>query len=242
MKYYSRFVLLGISLLLPLLANARTWTRNDGMTCEASLESIGTHSVFIRLDSNYMRYEIMISDLSEEDQAYIASQRAAKAENVEEAEEETVAEAATAEVPKHLKKVQNLLVDASGKRVSGDNLGANQYVMIYFSAHWCPPCKKFTPKLVDFYDSKKKDNNFEIIFVSKDNSEEAMEEYMEEFDMNWPAVKFSRIDSSGLGKYSGSGIPCLVLLDKQGEVVAHSYVDGEFVGPTSVMNKLKKLL
>jgi len=30
-------------------------------------------------------------------------------------------------------------------------------VMIYFSAHWCPPCRKFTPKLIKFYKNMKKD-------------------------------------------------------------------------------------
>ena len=238
MKHFLRLFLLGISALLPLFANARTWTRHDGNTCEASLESIGEHSIFIRLDSNYMRYEIMIADLSEEDQAYVAEKKAANSEDKEEAPKET----AMGEVPKYLKKVQNLLVDANGKRVSGDDLGAYDYVMVYFSAHWCPPCKKFTPKLVEFYDSKKNATNFEIIFVSNDNSEDAMQEYMEEFGMKWPAVKFSRKDDCGLNEYAGSGIPCLVLLDKEGNVLAHSYEDGKFVGPTSVMNKLKKLL
>ncbi len=25
------------------------------------------------------------------------------------------------------------------------------YVMLYFSAHWCPPCKRFTPVLSEWY-------------------------------------------------------------------------------------------
>lgn len=25
-------------------------------------------------------------------------------------------------------------------------------VLIYFSAHWCPPCRAFTPVLKDFYE------------------------------------------------------------------------------------------
>ena len=36
------------------------------------------------------------------------------------------------------------LLDSDGKEVSKDAL-AGKTVGIYFSAHWCPPCKQFTP-------------------------------------------------------------------------------------------------
>ncbi|RLG30214.1 hypothetical protein DRO03_05040 [Methanosarcinales archaeon] len=46
---------------------------------------------------------------------------------------------------------------------------------VYFSAHWCPPCRAFTPNLVKFYNSlKKADKPFEIIFVSSDRDKKAM--------------------------------------------------------------------
>merc|ERR1719335_1929874 len=45
-------------------------------------------------------------------------------------------------------------------------------VALYFSAHWCPPCRGFTPMLKDFYETiKGKSLPFEIIFVSSDESE-----------------------------------------------------------------------
>jgi len=28
-------------------------------------------------------------------------------------------------------------------------LGEKKNIVLYFSAHWCPPCKKFTPVLAD---------------------------------------------------------------------------------------------
>ncbi|GJQ75413.1 hypothetical protein Trydic_g23582 [Trypoxylus dichotomus] len=39
----------------------------------------------------------------------------------------------------------------------------------YFSAHWCPPCKAFTPQLAEVYRLvRKREPTFEIIFVSSD--------------------------------------------------------------------------
>ena len=46
-----------------------------------------------------------------------------------------------------------VLVRADGTNVSADQvLGNKRIVLFYFSAHWCPPCRMFTPMLKDFYD------------------------------------------------------------------------------------------
>ena len=65
-----------------------------------------------------------------------------------------------------------------------------KYVAIYYSAHWCPPCRAFTPKLVEWYNGfKAKHENFELVFASSDKSEEAQIDYMKEASMPWPAMK-----------------------------------------------------
>ncbi len=66
---------------------------------------------------------------------------------------------------------------------------------------------------------------------------------MNEMAMPWPAVRYSAAKSDrALTKYAGSSIPCLVLLNEKGEVLSHSYVGGNYVGPYKVMGDLKKLL
>ncbi|XP_049794656.1 nucleoredoxin-like [Schistocerca nitens] len=40
---------------------------------------------------------------------------------------------------------------------------------LYFSAHWCPPCKAFTPQLVETYHKvRARGHRFQVIFVSSD--------------------------------------------------------------------------
>ena len=68
-------------------------------------------------------------------------------------------------------------------------------VLYYFSAHWCPPCRQFTPMLKDFYEvlllyltpktntsiiltSHQEAEGIEIVFVSSDRSAEDMASYM----------------------------------------------------------------
>jgi thiol-disulfide isomerase/thioredoxin len=35
----------------------------------------------------------------------------------------------------------------AGKSVSASEALAGKTVVLYFSAHWCPPCRAFTPQL-----------------------------------------------------------------------------------------------
>lgn len=139
------------------------------------------------------------------------------------------------------------LVALSGRKVSkyqGPPLAGHKYLAIYFSAHWCGPCRQFTPELVNWYEKTKKKSGdlFELVFVSRDRSEKDMEGYIEEAKMPWPAVDFSYIDRSKIRRFAGRGIPCLVLVGPDGSVLSHSYEGDNYVGPGKVMQDLDKLL
>ncbi|GLV36728.1 hypothetical protein CBL_02437 [Carabus blaptoides fortunei] len=59
--------------------------------------------------------------------------------------------------------------EAPGGDIRYQDLSADIIRGFYFSAHWCPPCRAFTPQLVDTYKMlRKKDPGFEVIFVSSD--------------------------------------------------------------------------
>lgn len=113
------------------------------------------------------------------------------------------------------------LEDAHGNLVpTASILGG--VVGLYFSAHWCPPCRGFTPVLSEWYKSfteKNPDKKFHLVFVSSDRSEHDFKEYHKE--MGFHALPFSQREKKAelSSKFGVRGIPTLVLLSATGEVL-----------------------
>ena len=139
----------------------------------------------------------------------------------------------------------NLVRLQNGNLVScyDEELASKQIYGLYFSAHWCGPCRKFTPQLVAYYNQIARDHpEFEIIFVSADKSAEGMATYMRESGMPWPAIEYNKLANvPALQKYAGKGIPDLVIVDASGKVLADSYVSGKYVGPARVLDDLSAI-
>lgn len=86
-------------------------------------------------------------------------------------------------------------------------------VALYFSAHWCPPCRGFTPKLADFYKANLKEKGLEVVFISSDQDEDQFKEYYAE--QPWLALPYSARDKKAAlsKKYKVEGIPSLVIIN-----------------------------
>ena len=124
------------------------------------------------------------------------------------------------------------LIDTS-KIVTNNNI-----IALYFSAHWCPPCRNFTPKLVEIYQKYLKNNSIEIIFVSWDKNEEEFNKYYD--IMPWLAMPFNcRNSKKDLNtKYKILSIPSLIFIKADtGEVVVRDGVKFIYDDP-----KCKKLI
>ncbi|NQZ57438.1 MAG: redoxin family protein [Lentisphaeraceae bacterium] len=137
---------------------------------------------------------------------------------------------------KAAKKLNRVLVDAEGKKLKVE-LDSKKYLVFYYSASWCPPCQKFTPSLVKFYDDNKElHDKFELIFVSSDKNEESQLAYMKKKHMSFPAVKFSKIRKSGAKDFMGGrGIPHLSMVDAKGKTVVNEVA-------WTALPKIKELL
>merc|ERR1712150_32594 len=113
---------------------------------------------------------------------------------------------------------QQTLIKADGSKVEASKALANKSIVcLYFSAHWCPPCRGFTPVLTSAY-SGYAAKDIEIVFVSSDQDQGAFDGYYRE--MPWAALPFSKRDLKGeiAKKFGVSGIPMLVMLKPDGTI------------------------
>ena len=112
-----------------------------------------------------------------------------------------------------LEIIQDALVGKNGKKITTEELKAKKTFAIYFSAHWCPPCRAFTPKLVSLYQQvKSAGNDTEFIFASRDKDQTSFDEYYHE--MPWATISFGHPAVGELASlFSLQGIPTLVTLN-----------------------------
>jgi nucleoredoxin len=89
---------------------------------------------------------------------------------------------------------------------------------LYFSAHWCPPCRGFTPKLAEWYKGGLQDV-MEIIFVSSDRDEASFKEYSGE--MPWLCLPYEKRDQKAAlsDAFGVNGNPSLGVCNPDGTVV-----------------------
>lgn len=108
-------------------------------------------------------------------------------------------------------------------------------VLIDFWATWCGPCIAELPHVKETFE-KYHDKGFEIVGVSLDQNQRALERFVDQNEMPWPQY----FDGKGwgnrwAGEFNINSIPAMYLVDKKGllrDVNARDDLD----------NKVKKLL
>ena len=106
----------------------------------------------------------------------------------------------------------------------------NDIIAIYFSAHWCPPCRGFTPVLAEAYNEMKQNGKkIEIIFCSSDRDQNSFDEYFN--TMPWIAIPFDSENKEILkDAFEINGIPTLLVFNKEGNLITRN-------GRNDIMNK-----
>lgn len=90
-------------------------------------------------------------------------------------------------------------------------------VLVDFWATWCGPCRREMPHVRQLYE-KLKDQGFDVVGVNLDEDLDAVAEYLKQTPLPWTTLAGE--ETRGLAeKYGVRGIPLLILVDQQGDVV-----------------------
>jgi thiol-disulfide isomerase/thioredoxin len=191
------------------IAGFEKWTNKDGKTADLELikviEKDGEKAGEFKM-RNGKTVTLKASDLSEE--------AAGKLEDWE----------PPAAVVEGKPSVFDKVLDGNLVKLDGKSLKKyemterpKKYYVFYYTASWCGPCQQYTPSLVEFYNEHKNDN-FEIVLITSDQEEDAMEKYAVDKKMPWPQLKFKDApDFKEKFDHGVTGIPSVIVCDLEGK-------------------------
>jgi peroxiredoxin len=122
--------------------------------------------------------------------------------------------------------IGNPFVDIAAPAPNGDTLrlsdyaAKGKYTLVVFWASWCHYCQQEIPVVVELF-NQYKDKDFNIFTISGDTDAAAWTNKIEEANMTFANVSELRGFESGSFKtYYIQSIPQMVLLDKEGKIIA----------------------
>ena len=126
------------------------------------------------------------------------------------------------EEPWYVTKFGEKLTTAGGGMATTRKFLDGKMIGVYFAASWNANCLAFMPTLAKFHSEAKRKYDFEIVFVSRDRSEEDMIAHMNrKCAMPWFAVPFDSPRRAELMK-EFNGVPRLIIFDKDGKLLSNN--------------------
>jgi thiol-disulfide isomerase/thioredoxin len=231
-----RLIIACLTLGTTLVASAETWRTRKGNPIEGTLS--GVYGNMALISARNGSWQIPIDEFDDASLVQVAAFLAAPPK-------QTAWKNSESKLAKAFSKRLQRLQD--GKLVNFDP-GAQsepEFYAVYFGAFWCGPCRRFSPRLVEAYArmQAREPGRFEVIFVSDDVDPRGQLDYVREVKMPWPILRYASCGKLPvIDSWRGRGIPCLVVLNRDGELLYHSYKGEEYLGPDEPLEKLEQLL
>ena len=95
--------------------------------------------------------------------------------------------------------------------------------LLVFLAHWCPHCNAEMPRLINWYEDGLVPDDLRVVGIAtasrKDQANWPPSEWMQSFEWPFEVMADTETNDAGVG-YGVDGYPFMVVLDKDGKVVA----------------------
>lgn len=124
----------------------------------------------------------------------------------------------------------------------GDRPEPELYV-VFFASRASGKCRTLTPKLVKLYETLRErglGGRIELVHVSSDKEKPEYQAFVNEAQIPWLLLKHGAIIGI-LDKWKGKDIPCLAVMNREGDIVFHSYEGGRYDGSERPMADLLAL-
>jgi len=106
-----------------------------------------------------------------------------------------------------------------------ETLQKKKFFLLFFSGFWSKEGRQLTSRLIDYYNRlRPRHPEIEVVFFSADRSAYAMENYISQTNMPWPALAFDKRNGKA-GAIQGNlvhHIPQLILADASGKILSDS--------------------
>lgn len=112
------------------------------------------------------------------------------------------------------------MTDDKGKNVAlSDYVGKGKIVLLDFWASWCLPCVNSLPHLKELF-AAYKNKGFDIVGISLDDKSDAWKKAIKQHQIPWHNISELSIKNKGAEAYGVKGIPLVILIDKEGMIIA----------------------
>lgn len=198
------------------MSHAETWTNKDGRSAE--LELVKTTGEADTLAGEFRMANGKVVTLKATDLD------AASAKKLADAKAKAAAPVVNQPVNKSVfdEVLDGDLLLLEKKKLKKYELTAKpkKYYIFYYTASWCGPCHQYSPTLVDFY-KRNKNENFEIVLITSDSEENAMEDYAAEMKMPWPQLELKKVKKfESKFPHDVNSIPSVITCDLEGKIVS----------------------
>lgn len=129
--------------------------------------------------------------------------------------------------------------DPSGKKSYGPQDFKGKILVLDFWASWCGPCRSEIPNLKKDY-KEFSDKGVVFLSVSIDKDGAAWRKAMKEENMPWTQVNAPKAGKDVMKLYQFSGIPYILVLDKEGRIVGKNLRGQELTDKLNEMVSGKK--
>lgn len=236
----STLLLLFLFLLLSISLNAREFTNIEGKTITAEVESVseaGADQTVTLKRSDGAEFTIPVNTLSDADQKYLDKLSDKGIKGVP-AKEDT----AQSVVAKMLK---GKLVKRDRRRVMPFELTSDpDYYVFYYPDSKYLEGKNYDKRMVETYDDHLSEREeCEFILVSSARDENLMNDHILDRDMSFPALKHEYCKDEEFRKHLFGRLPFILILDRNGDVIAKSINEDRVpVSPSVPLKILKDLI